>query len=215
MPFRMPLSKTMYMTKKIFQLQAAAILLVASVLPSCKRDKDESPVLTPSYFISESEKLPIPDAVAVPANEPAGNIRVATYYAEGVQKYKAQVKAGSDPVQYEWVFVAPKATLYNSNNIRMGTHGAGPHWRLSSTDSIWAQAYAPAKTAPSSDPSSIDWLLLKTKTGTTPTGIFTDVLYIQRIATSGGKAPAIAPVKLSDTVDVKYTAVYRFTKKNT
>jgi hypothetical protein len=52
------------------------------------------------------------------------------------------------------------------------------------------------------------------KIGKAPTGIFADVSYIQRIATKGGKAPATAPVSASDTIDVHYTAVYRFTKKN-
>jgi hypothetical protein len=50
------------------------------------------------------------------------------------------------------------------------------------------------------------------KTGTVPTGIFSHVAYIQRIATKGGKAPATLPSAASDTVDVKYTAIYRFTK---
>jgi hypothetical protein len=52
------------------------------------------------------------------------------------------------------------------------------------------------------------------KTGTASTGIFTDVLYIQRIATKGGKAPVTPPAFIDQTIDVKYKAVYRFTKKN-
>lgn len=45
--------------------------------------------------IAASEKLEIPSAVALPDNFPCGNSRVATYYAVGVQKYKAREKAGS------------------------------------------------------------------------------------------------------------------------
>jgi len=52
------------------------------------------------------------------------------------------------------------------------------------------------------------------KTGTTPTGIFADVDYIQRIATKGGKAPLTPPANLSETISVKYKAVYRFTRIN-
>jgi hypothetical protein len=52
------------------------------------------------------------------------------------------------------------------------------------------------------------------KAGKTPTGIFANVAYIQRIATQGGKAPVIPPASLNETVEVKYTAVYRFTSKN-
>lgn len=164
--------------------------------------------------IAASENLVIPASVNLPANLPNGNSRVATYYAVGVQKYKARIKAGSNPVAYEWVFIAPQASLFNATNTEVGTHGAGPFWETSAVDSIFAQQFSPARTASSPDPESIDWLLLMPKTGTTPTGIFTDVDYIQRIATKGGKAPLTAPVSLTETVDVKYKTVYRFTKKN-
>lgn len=164
--------------------------------------------------IAASENLVMPAAVAIPENLPNGNTRVATYYAVGVQKYKARIKAGSNPVEYEWVFVAPRATLYDITNTKAGTHGAGPFWEISSSDSIFAQHFSPARTAPSPDAESIDWLLLMPKTGTAPTGIFADVDYIQRIATKGGKAPLTAPASLTQTAEVKYKAVYRFTKKN-
>ncbi len=168
----------------------------------------------PAAHIVASEGLTIPAAVAVPENLPNGNSRVAAYYAVGVQKYKARVKAGSDPVAYEWVFVAPQAELYDINNAKVGTHGAGPFWTVSTLDSIFGQQFSPARTAPSEDPGSIDWLLLMPKIGTTPTGIFADVDYIQRIATKGGKAPLTLPTNINETVEVKYKAVYRFTKKN-
>lgn len=164
--------------------------------------------------IAASESLVIPAAIELPANLPNGNTRVATFFAAGVQKYKAQLIAGSNPVAYQWVFVAPQADLYDVTNAKVGTHSAGPTWQLSVLDSIFGQQYSPPKTAPSEDPASIDWLLLKPKTGTTPTGIFADVDYIQRIATKGGKAPLTPPATASATVEVKYKAVYRFTKIN-
>jgi hypothetical protein len=52
------------------------------------------------------------------------------------------------------------------------------------------------------------------KAGTIPTGIFADVDYIQRIATKGGKAPTAPPTTATETVEIKYQAVYRFTKKD-
>lgn len=169
---------------------------------------------SPAAHISASESLAIPASVSVPENLPDGNSRVATYYAVGVQKYKARIKSGSDPVVFEWVFDAPKADLYDISNANVGTHGAGPFWQISPLDLIFGQQFTPAKTAPSEDPESIDWLLLMPKAGTTPTGIFADVDYIQRIATKGGKAPLTPPTSLTQTVDVKYKAVYRFTKIN-
>ena len=168
---------------------------------------------TPAGQIKGSEKLSIPAEIELPINSPYGNSRVATFYATGVQKYKAQQKAGTEPAVYEWVFVAPEADLYDVTNKKIGTHGAGPYWALSPTDSIFAQQFTRAKTA-TPDANSISWLLLMPKTGTTPTGIFSNVDYIQRIATKGGKAPATAPQSLSDTVDVYYSALYRFSKKN-
>ena len=159
---------------------------------------------SPAAHIIASENLTIPAIVSVPENLPIGNTRVATYYAVGVQKYRARIKAGSDPVSYEWVFVAPQADLYDITNAKVGTHGAGPFWSTSPLDSIFAQQFSPARTAPSPDPESIDWLLLMPKVGTTPTGIFADVDYIQRIATKGGKAPLTPPASLTETVDVKY-----------
>ena len=164
--------------------------------------------------IAASENLTIPAPVAVPENLPNGNTRVATYYAVGVQKYRARIKAGTDPVSYEWVFVAPQADLYDNTNAKVGTHGAGPFWQISPADSVFAQHFSPARTAPSPDPESIDWLLLMPKVGTTVTGIFADVDYIQRIATKGGKAPLTPPTSLTQTVDVKYKTIYRFTRIN-
>lgn len=205
----------------------AAVFLSITFL-SCKRDKIpehvvvKDPLFTsaasvngnaPAAQIAASEKLPIPVAISLPDNLPDGNTRVATYFAEGVQKYRAREKAGTDPIVYEWVFVAPQAELYDGVNARVGSHGAGPFWELSATDSIFAQHFSPAKTAPSPDAGSIDWLLLMPKTGSIPTGIFADVDYIQRIATKGGKAPETAPTNANATISVKYKAIYRFTKK--
>jgi hypothetical protein len=190
-----------------------AITVPLFVLISCSKDHDitHDDIKLPSAQIIASEKLAIPDAVTIPANTPGGTIRVVTYYAEGVQRYKASPKAGN-PSVFEWVFVEPDAKLYDITDQFVGTHGAGPYWQLSVGDSIYAQQFNPARTAPSSDTQSIDWLLLKAKDGTVPFGIFSDVDYIQRIATKGGKAPLTAPVSSSDTIRVKYTAVYRFTK---
>jgi hypothetical protein len=120
-------------------------------LTACKKEKDTIITDAPSQRILESETLEIPAAVDLPANLPSGNKRVVTYFARGVQKYKAQVKAGSFPVTYEWVFVAPQADLYDASNNKVGTHSAGPTWQLSATDSIYGQHFTPAKTSPGTD----------------------------------------------------------------
>lgn len=205
-------------------------LVALTLFYSCSKEKsgadnfDKAGVATtyeniagrpPAFVIRESEKLEIPGTIVLPDNLPNGNSRVATYYAEGVQKYKAQPRAGTDPVIYDWVLFAPQAYLYDFSNKLVGTHSAGPSWQLTGTmDSIFGQHFIPARTAPSPDPSSIDWLLLMPKAGKIPTGKFAEVDYIQRIATQGGKAPATPPVSAAETIDIPYTAVYRFSKIN-
>jgi hypothetical protein len=188
-------------------------LLITSVV-ACSRDK-ETDTNSPAWHIAESEKLAIPATIDLPANSPGGNTRVATFFAEGVQKYRSQQVAGSNPATFEWVFVAPEANLYDATNTKVGTHTAGPTWQLSGVaDSIYGQQFNPARFAVSPQPTSIDWLLLMPKTGKAPTGIFANVLYVQRIATSGGKAPTTLPASAGETIEVKYTAIYRFTKRN-
>jgi hypothetical protein len=182
----------------------SAIML--STVLSCNETNESDPD-SPGYHISKSEHLAIPDAVALPTP----GTRIATYYATGVQIYNARLKADSNPAEYEWVFASPSATLFNEKNEPVGTHFAGPSWQLEAGDRINAQHFTPAKTR-SMDSNSVDWLLLMPKDGSTATGIFEDVSYIQRIATTGGKAPTTPPSSASETIGVEYTAVYRFTK---
>src|SRR5688572_21597716 len=95
--------------KKAFLI--SPVLLLTAI--ACKKENEHTN--SPARQIATSENLVIPPEVDLPVNQPYGNTRVATYYAEGVQKYKAQAKAGSIPFTYEWVFVAPKAHLFNAS----------------------------------------------------------------------------------------------------
>src|SRR5688572_3053769 len=175
---------------KLFLLSA----FVSIVFIACEPDNDPYNG-SPAQQIAASEYLVIPTAVDLPLEPHATYTRVATYYAKGVQKYKAQAKAGS-PGIFEWVLAGPDAKLYDASNKKVGSHGFGPHWEISPADSIFAQHFAPQRTSPSPEPNTVDWLLLMPKVGKTPTGIFADVDYIQRIATQGGKAPATPPASI-------------------
>jgi hypothetical protein len=188
-------------------LWLAAFIL--STIISCTDEEGETNPDSPGYLIAESEKLVVPAEIDLPTT---ANTRVATYYATGVQIYNSRQKADS-PGVYEWVFVSPSATLFNDKNEKVGSHFAGPSWQLKSGDRMNGQQFTPAK-AKSVESSSIDWLLLMPKEGSTPTGIFEGVNYIQRIATTGGKAPTTPPTSAFETIGVEYTAVYRFTKGN-
>jgi hypothetical protein len=187
--------------------------LLATIMVACTNHVEPDRSL-PSSHIAESEQVVIPAEIDLPANSPNGNSRVATYFARGVQKYKARGKEGTNPVLYDWVFVAPEADLYDATNTKVGTHFAGPSWQIAGTNALLVgQAYAPPRTV-NKDPNSIDWLLLMPKSGTVPTGIFQKVNYIQRIVTTGGRAPATPPATATETIDVPYTAMYRFSKMN-
>ena len=190
-----------------------SVLSSASLL-SCTREKGHLDVTSPAYHIVQSEKIIIPQAIQLPQNLPNGNSRVATFYAIGVQKYKAQQIPGSNPVAYQWIFVAPEADLYDSTNTKVGTHSSGPTWQLSPADSMFGQNFNPPRTAQSPDPGSIDWLLMMLQTGKTATGVFANVTYVQRIDTHGGKPPGAPPVSADQTIYVGYTAIYRFSMKN-
>ena len=200
------------MKKISFRSGLFVSVLCSVILFSCKKNEKVTDPNSPETLISASESLAIPGSVELPANAPNGNERVVTFYAVGVQKYKAQEIAGSSPVAYQWAFVAPQADLYDATNKKVGTHSAGPDWQLSPTDSMFGQAFTPARTASGGD-NNIDWLLLMPKQGKTPTGIFADVSYVQRLFTKGGKAPATPPTSATDVIDVGYTAIYRFSKQ--
>ncbi|SDD54690.1 Protein of unknown function [Dyadobacter soli] len=198
---------------KVFCLCKTAIFaaaFAANFLMACT-DHGEPDPLSPAEHISQALALPIPAQVALPAN-PYGHTRVAAYFAKGIQKYRSQVKANSNPITYEWAFVAPQADLFDNSNAKIGTHFAGPSWSVIASDAlIVAQQFTPPKTA-NVDAGSVDWLLLMPKTGTTPTGRFEGVDYIQRIATAGGRAPSTPPNEAGETIEVPYTAVYIFSK---
>jgi len=189
-------------------------LLSSAVLLSCTREKGHMDVTSPAYHIAQSENVIIPQAIALPQNLPNGNSTVATFYAIGVQKYKAQQIPGGNPLAYQWVSTAPEADLYDSTNTKVGTLSAGPAWQLSPADSIFGQNFNPPRTVPSPDPESIDWLLLMPQIGKMSTGVFANVNYVQRIDTHGGKPPGTPPVSADQTINVGYAAVYRFSMRN-
>lgn len=201
---------------KIFHSLSALmrIAVITAVSLTACTDHVDPDTSSPAFKISQALALPVPAAVALPAS-PNGNSTVAVYFAEGVQKYKAQEKPYSYPTAYEWVFVEPEADLYAVSNAKVGRHFGGPSWTVTATNSlIVGQQFSPARTA-NVDPQHIDWLLLVPKTGTIPNGRFEDTDYIQRIATKGGRAPAVPPGNALETVAVPYTAVYIFSKINT
>lgn len=133
----------------------------------------------------------VPDAIKVPA----GNKKIATMPAQGVQTY--QCTGGT------WVFLQPDAVLRNRGRAEV-LHSRGPVW----TSVRDGSSVTAAAAANSPVPNVIPQLLLKS-TGNRGPGIFAGVTFIQRLNTTGGLAPAGTCTE-GATTSVPYTADYTF-----
>jgi hypothetical protein len=146
---------------------------------------------------------------------PPGSRLVLHTYARGVQVYTC-VQDLTDTSHYTWTFVAPRANLYADSNYRqlVGKHyfdaGKNPTWEDADGSKVSGvklqQAAAPGGNA-------IPWLLLKAS-ATSGAGVLTPAAFIQRVSTTGGKAPAAAGrLQKGQTIEVPYTAEYLFYAK--
>ncbi|MEV6348908.1 DUF3455 domain-containing protein [Actinoplanes sp. NPDC051851] len=145
--------------------------------------------------------------LTVPATlePPPGNAVHAVLKARGVQIYTCTSGA--------WQLTEPAASLngITLSPVRKVTalHFRGPSWE-SDQDGSLVEGARPVS-APSTTPNSIPQLLI-TAARTRGDGLFGGVTYIQRLATSGGVAPATT-CTTGDTLAVPYRAVYRFFRK--
>lgn len=130
---------------------------------------------------------------------PEGNKLAYHVYASGVQVYWW---TGSG-----WGFVGPMATLYADAGYQaeVGTHYGGPTWKSNSG----GLTIGKKKDECSPDPTSIPWLLLHAEE-VDGAGMFSDTTFVQRINTSGGKAPTYPGTFDGQRVEVPYTAEYYF-----
>ncbi len=138
-----------------------------------------------------------------PAAPPTGAKALRTLIGVGVQIYTCKDQAGGPA----WTFVAPEAKLFD-NATEVGTHSAGPTWTLKDGSQVKGQVIA---TKPSPDADAVPWLLLKSAE-TSGTGAFSQVSYIRRSNTSGGKAHTTGcdATHLGATDRVPYKATYTF-----
>lgn len=148
---------------------------------------------------------PSPPAPVLPAalEVPAGNTRLATLQAKGVQIYTCS--PGQDGAAPSWTFKAPRADLADAAGAPAGRHSAGPTWEWPSGDLVVGEVLQKAPAAAG----DIPWLLLRVKSskGTSPWG---KVAFIQRLDTAGGVAPAAGcdAAHLGVEAQVAYTAAY-------
>jgi hypothetical protein len=103
-----------------------------------------------------------------------------------------------------WVLKAPDAKLLDAQGQVIGTHFAGPTWRLNDGSAVKGKLIA---SQPAPDGTSIPWLLVGAVPGSA-SGKLATVAYIRRTETSGGAAPGEACT--NGELPVPYTAKYSF-----
>lgn len=139
-------------------------------------------------------------------NVPPGSRIVLQAKGDGVQIYTC-TKAPTGDVK--WGPSTPKAKLRDAKGKVIGTHFAGPTWKLKNGGQVQAQLIPPPH--PSPKEGAIPWLELSAKPGTA-TGSLAEVTYITRTDTHDGVAPATGCTerKVGRKGKVHYTATYTF-----
>jgi hypothetical protein len=151
-------------------------------------------------------------AMALPSQQPPSSIEppegasvVLQAKGDGVQIYTCTEAAGA----MKWVLKGPDAKLMDASGQVLGTHFAGPTWKLNDGGEVKGELVG---TKPSPETTSIPWLLLRAKAGSA-SGTLATVAFIRRTETHGGVAPASGCQASQDagkTVQVPYTATYTF-----
>jgi acetyl esterase/lipase len=141
-----------------------------------------------AYYLSQ------PAAISV--EPPAGVALLLNAAGEGFQIYSC--------TDGHWTLKAPDAKLLDEHGVVIGTHFAGPTWRLNDGSEVKGKVIV---SRPASDASSVPSLLLQT-VPTSGTGKLANVTYIGRADTHGGAAPATACTGGEERVP--YKANYSF-----
>jgi hypothetical protein len=144
-------------------------------------------------------------------------------HAYGTQNYVCLPSPGG----VAWTLIGPQATLLDDDGKQMITHFLSPNpdqngtpratWQHSGdTSAVWAIAVKTSDDAAFVAPGAIPWLLLDVvgqEYGPTLGDKLVRTLHIQRVNTSGGKAPASgcsSSADLGKRSFVPYTADYVF-----
>jgi hypothetical protein len=147
----------------------------------------------PEVKLVAQKEVPTPTAVKVPA----GNRMLASFQGNGVQIYQCTAAA--------WTLLEPAATL-SDHGKPVALHFKGPIWVSTVDGSEVGAAAVPGASV--QHPNAVPELLLKASENRGK-GQFSDVTYVQRLATRGGLAPAGACTDGAQT-SVQYSATYTF-----
>jgi hypothetical protein len=159
-------------------------------------------------FVSAAQN-PAPAGTAAQAQPsdiqpPAGQTQLLKASARGVQIYVCSNSSGRSA----WTLKAPEAKLYDPSGNEIGTHFAGPTWKLADSSAVQGKLAASRK-SPAAD--AIPWLLVSGASHNGE-GKLSHVDFIQRIDTHGGIAPTAGcdPQHQDEEARVPYTATYIF-----
>ena len=135
---------------------------------------------------------------------PAGHKVFLVTHAEGVQIYQCATVGA-------WTLQAPRAELSAQNGKVVGSHYVGPTWMATDGSYVVGRRVDGVNM----DPAAIDWLLLAKDTSAP--GADGDRLaattYVQRVHTTGGRAPAATECDVAgETAEISYAADYYFWK---
>jgi hypothetical protein len=135
---------------------------------------------------------------------PEGSTPVLELVADGVQIYTCDAKEGG----FDWSFTAPEANLFDKQGRQVGTHFAGPTWKIDDGSEAVGEVVAKAD-AP--EPRGIQWLLLRAKSHQ-GSGVLSTVAYIRRTETKGGLPPSTGcdATHKSQQARMRYSATYQF-----
>lgn len=110
-----------------------------------------------------------------------------------------------------WGSAVPDATLFDGNGI-VATHFAGPTWESNSGSRVAGKL--PPSGVVTVDTNSIPWLRLEALNPQGP-GILAETTFIQRVNTTGGKAPSVPGAFVGQVARIPYTADYFFYRQTT
>ncbi len=176
-------------------LRISFVAACAALLGACS----SGPMMMAKTF----DQSALPAAVQVPA----GHKVVMETVGSGQIAYECRVKAGAAG-GHEWFFAGPDARLMSRSGTQVGKYYGPPAtWEANDGSRITGAQLAVAPAAPGSIP-----LQLVKANPAMGTGAMQGVAYVQRVATTGGVAPAALcdAASLGRKEMVKYQADYIF-----
>ncbi|MFZ3120817.1 MAG: DUF3455 domain-containing protein [Variovorax sp.] len=183
-------------------LAVSAIAASACILAAC----GSMGPMDASKPMSTFSQARLPPSIQVPAGHKVALETVGV----GDITYECRDKANM-PGQTEWVFVGPRAVLNDRMGKQVGKYDGPPAtWEAMDGSKLTATQLAVAP----SGPTSLPYQLVKANPAM-GVGVMSGVTYIQRVALTGGVAPAsmpCTPMTKGQKATVQYQADYIFWK---